>query len=306
LDETVHLKHLRDLAIADEYDKGKYLHAASGIALCGDNLHIICDDSFFLATFDLGSGEPGRLTRLLQRADLPADPVARKRLKPDFEVIITLPACKDLPHGGLLAMGSGSTPLRGAGAVVTLDAGGKAATVAPVDLERPLFAVLRAAFKELNIEGGVFAGSRLHLFQRGNAGDPASAVVTFEIGDLPAALAENRPVGIPEIRVIDLGSIDGIPFGFTDAAALDGEILFIAAAERTSNAYDDGEIFGSMLGLLSPQLELTKRWRLEPRLKFEGITARRSPDGIKLLVVTDTDDPQKPSSLFLGQISFKS
>lgn len=296
------LTFVRELRLAAEVDGRDYVHAASGLAMCSGILHVVSDDSNMLASFDLASGTRGDGVPLLTRGELPSDPIARKRVKPDFEALVKLPPEEGLPHGGLLALGSGSTAARTAGAIIILDGSGRAAASIEVDLETSLYAGLRAAFPEVNIEGGVWRDGRLLLFQRGNASVRNSTVVTFEAPYPAAALRGGQTFGPPLFHRLDLGSIDGVPLAFTDATLLDDTILFVATAERTSNAYDDGEVLGSVAGILSPKLDLVGCWRLDPPLKFEGVAATRSRHGIDLLLVSDADDPAVPSMLFAGRI----
>lgn len=295
------LTFVRELRLAAEVGGEDYFHAASGLALCSGILHVVADDSNVLASFALAGGR-GEVMPLLTRPRLPADPVARKRAKPDFEALVQLSPEEGLPHGGLLALGSGSTPARTAGAIVTLDKGGRAVSSIEVDLEATLYAGLRGVFPEVNIEGGVWRDGRLLLFQRGNASERNSTIVTFEAPHPAAALRDGRSFGPPHYHRLDLGSIEGVPLAFTDATLLDDMILFAATAEQTYNAYDDGEVLGSVVGILSPTMEVAGCWRLDPPLKFEGIVAKRSRRGIDLLLVSDADDPAVPSMLFAGRI----
>ena len=54
------------------------------------------------------------------------------------------------------------------------------------------------------------------------------------------------------MREYDLGQVDGIAFGFTDATALPegGGWLFSAVAEDTDNAFDDGACSGVAIGVV--------------------------------------------------------
>jgi hypothetical protein len=299
---TVKLSFIRELRLAGEIDGASYFHAASGLVLCGGIAHVVSDDSTALASFALAGETAGRVMRLLARSALPSDTAARKRLKPDFEVLVSLPPEHCLPYGGLLAMGSGSTPARSAGAIVALDSDGWAISATEVDLESSLYSKLRSVFSEVNIEGGVWRDSRLLLFQRGNASEPTSAAVTFEIPSPAAALQCKNAIGLPHVHRLHLGSIDGVPLTLTDATLLDDRILYLATAERTPNAYDDGDVLGSVLGVLSGDCELTEQWCLDPPLKFEGIAACRKGKHFEFLVVSDADDAAVPSKLFKGRV----
>lgn len=296
----INLTFVRELRLASAVDGAAYFHAASGLALCAGFLHVISDDSSALASFELSGDASGKVTPLLMRGGQSSDRVQRKLTKPDFEALVHLPPEDGLPHGGLLAMGSGSTAARTAGVIVALDPQGRAGSATEVDLEAPLYARLREAFSEVNIEGGVWRDGRLLLFQRGNVSDPTSAVVTFEAPRLVAALQRGHPISMSHCHRLELGFIDGVPLTFTDATLLDDRILYLATAERTPNAYDDGEVLGSILGILSGDLDIGRQWRLDPALKFEGVAAIRRGRDIDLFLVSDADDPAMPSGLFAG------
>jgi hypothetical protein len=50
---------------------------------------------------------------------------------------------------------------------------------------------------------------------------------------------------------LDLGFIQGVPFCFTDAAALpNGNMVFSAVAEDTADAYRDGFCIGAAIGMI--------------------------------------------------------
>ena len=105
-----------------------------------------------------------------------------------------------------------------------------------------------------------------------------------------------KPIAIDRV---DLGNIDSIPYGFTDAAALpDGETVFIAVAEDTENAYDDGPCMGAVTGILDSEGRVRRQIALDRPCKVEGVDARLEGGTIKLLLVTDADDPGIPAKLF--------
>ena len=61
-------------------------------------------------------------------------------------------------------------------------------------------------------------------------------------GDVPSLVA---------ILEVDLGSVRGVSFGFTDAATMpDGRLAFIAGAEDSPDTYRDGEVVGCRFGFV--------------------------------------------------------
>ena len=101
------------------------------------------------------------------------------------------------------------------------------------------------------------------------------------------------------IQCVDLGGTGGIPFTFTDAAALpNGDMVFTAVAEDTEDSYNDGPCAGAAIGILESDGHLRHLLRLDPIQKIEGVDARLDGNVIRLLLVTDADDPNVPASLF--------
>jgi uncharacterized protein DUF6929 len=104
--------------------------------------------------------------------------------------------------------------------------------------------------------------------------------------------------------VFELGTIEGVRLGFTDAALLpDGRSVFLAAAEDAPDAIADGPVSGSVVGLLEPSADgVGARWtrlvggdgRPSP-YKVEGVAIDRDVRGGWLL--TDSDDPRVPAML---------
>ena len=102
------LRAVRSLTLERASGPGRrrHLSAASGLVLCGEHLYVIADDELHLAVFPITGRAPGRLFPVLP-GQLPAEKKPRKKAKPDFEVLLALPAFEHHPHGALLALGSG-------------------------------------------------------------------------------------------------------------------------------------------------------------------------------------------------------
>jgi hypothetical protein len=289
------LKAVRSLSLDRASGPGRRAHvsAASGLALCGEHLYVIADDELHLAAFRATGRRPGRLLPLLP-GTLPAARKPRKKAKPDFEVLVLLPAFAGHPHGLLLAFGSGSRPNRCTAAALALDAHG-AVTGPPlvVDLS-DWYRPLAREFDELNIEGAFIDGHALALLQRGNKGDARNARIRVPLPPLLSALAGKRPpVPAPPLAItpFDLGDCSGVPLCFTDAAALPGRgFVFTAVAEDTNDSYADGPCAGSAIGVVDGEDRVVALWRLDPPLKVEGIALRATTSSIRIRVVTDADD----------------
>lgn len=293
---------LRSLGLVAPSAPGRrpYLSAASGLVRAAERLFVIADDELHLGVFPVAGNEAGNLMRLLD-GDLPREKAARKREKPDFEVLMLIPTEPDLPHGALLALGSGSTPARRRGVLVPLDAAGAPSQPRILDLT-PLLAPLAEIFAEPNIEGATLCGETLRLFQRGNRSHPENVIVEYRLPSL-SMLENGQPLRPAKRHPLDLGNIDGVPLSVTDAAALaDGGMVVTAVAENTSDAYHDGACVGAAVAVLDADGRLLRLERLDRPHKVEGVDARRVAGGIDLLLVTDADDPDVPAALLAARI----
>jgi hypothetical protein len=292
-------REIRKLAIDPaSHPRGlSFLSAASGLVRVGERLYVVADDENHLGVFDAAGNAPGRLIRLFD-GDLPESVKKRKAQKPDLEALLLLPATAQWPAGALLALGSGSRPSRFTGALLKLDEHGEAHGPArAIDLE-PLYDRVNARFAELNIEGAFIAGDALLLLQRGSMSGP-NGVVRFPLEEVMAwlngAAASLQPSSFVEC---DLGGVDGVPFAFTDGAALaDGAWLFSAVAERTDNSYDDGACLAAAIGVADRDGSVRAMHRLDPTRKVEGIEAQVRGGTITIGMVTDADDPAIPAEL---------
>lgn len=272
--------------------------AASGLVALQGMLWTVADDETSL----IGSGPDGRWDQRFELVPdrLPAEPAARKRLKPDFESIAVL------PDDRLFVLGSGSTPARRRGVVVDL----RSRIVQGVDLT-PLFRALETEFAELNVEGAVVYGDGLFLAQRGNGTRAADSRATIERGrnalirlDLGRVLESMKRSGIgaeaiEAIVPVELPRLEGVPLGLTDLASDGTDIYFAAAAEDSASTYHDGACLGSVLGRLSLDGEVAALWPLAGREKIEGLVVRRS-DGMSVdaWLVSDPDDREVSAKLF--------
>jgi len=280
-----------------------HLSAASGLVKLGNRLFVVADDEHQLAMFDLCNREPGRLLRLFG-GKLPLRHKARKAAKPDCEALLVLPAFAGYPHGALMAMGSGSRPSRQRGALLALDAAaGIQGSARIVDLA-PLLAPLHELIPDLNIEGAFVQGDAFSMLQRGNGVSAINARIDFSWHGLQRWLTEAGPAPHPAaITRFALGAIDGVALSFTDGAALPGgDWLFSAAAEDTSDTYNDGRCVGSAVGLIDAEGTIRLLKHLSRACKVEGIAASATGGLIDLLLVTDADDRREPAQLLSAEL----
>ncbi|GGN75164.1 hypothetical protein GCM10010112_46110 [Actinoplanes lobatus] len=269
------------------FDDGSPVRSASAIAPFGDGWLVVQDDATHAAWWRPDSITPVRVVDPIDGLEVFSEAAGTKHLKPDFEA-----ACA-LAGGQVLLLGSGSSPNRMRASLV----GPSGYTVADL---RPVYLAVAAALgiteEQLNLEGACLVGDRLRWFQRGNltVGAPtasadvdAAALLAAVRGEAPADL-----VRVGEVRVYDLGDVDGVAFAVTDAVTLpDGRVLVSAAAEDTPNAVDDGPVLASGLALLDGGFV-----EIPGAEKVEGLTIREvTDDGVRLHAVVDADDHEAPS-----------
>ena len=276
-----------------------HLAAASGLVCAHGRAYVMGDDEHHLAVF-CNRSSPGQLHRVRSGA-LPADAAQRKRVKPDFESLLLLPARGRRPSA-LLALGSGSKRRRDGAVLMPLRSDGDPEDrVIPLDLE-PLYAVLRQHLGAINIEGSFISGAHWLLLNRGVGGQP-SASVSYPLGTLHA-LIDGRSAGLEPLAVQthELGFIDGVQLAFTDGAALPGGgFLFSAVAEATPNSVDDGACVGSVIGHIDGNGALVALRRLARAVKVEGLALQPQGGQTHLALVTDADDPACPAELLLAR-----
>lgn len=291
-----------------ERDRPANVRAGSSLAWFGGRIAVIQDDVRFVALV-----HPDTLH--VDAVPLPRGPGGhrqyddelhgRKHLKMDFEASTVVPA----PDGEqLLAFGSGSTPYRERIAVLTGTE--SAAEIVQADT---LYAALHDATKfsgsELNVEGAVFRGDTVQLFNRGNGAPrdgllPVDATCHLDWRALDAYLragGEAAPPAVRDVVQYDLGMLSGTALGFTDASVTPLGLLYTASAEDSPDAVRDGEVTGSAIGALEEGG--TPRWAelVHPdgslfREKVEGLCASRH-NANQIYVITDPDDARAPAEL---------
>ncbi len=299
-------------------DRPAHVRAGSGCAFVdvpglGRRLAVVQDDARFIALVDVKS-------RAVDVVELPAGAGGARTFdkqrgnkmdKLDLEAVCAL-TLDGAP--ALLALGSGSAAPRETLVLTRFTADG------PVVEELPahaLFARLRAtrsfAGGELNVEGmaiideahGGAPGGTLRLFNRGNGTPPAvDATADLPLVAVLAHLRDPLACAAPaptNVVAHELGTIDGTRLTFTDACATARGVAFLAAAEASPNAIDDGEVKGTAIGLVRPDGSRVLVPILDERGrpltdKVEGVAFDPASPGTAFVVV-DKDDPRAPAEL---------
>lgn len=279
-------------------DVAPHVRAASAVRRVGSELWIVQDDVNAVAIYGGGKVRPILLPAEPNGERSFSEARGNKRRKLDLEASIAL------PDGRLLAFGSGSTAARER---VVLVAPNDEVTVRDASA---LYAAMRHRVEfsgsELNIEGAVVIGDVLRFLQRGNGAVANGRKPVNATADVPLAaflrwLEGGAPLpALERIVTYDLGAIDGVAWTFTDATAVDGQLVFVGAAEASPDTYRDGEVAGSCIGLLH-----AGHARVFPVLDVSGELAKIKLEGIEYRpgtawsfdVVADMDDPDVPALL---------
>lgn len=294
------LTKLRDLSIKPTGEaRPPYVYAASGLVGINNHLYVVADDELHLAVFEADSDLPGTWIRLFP-GSLPVNYEERKKAKLDLESMTFLKPYQYAPHGALLMVPSMSKKSRIRGALLALDEK-SAISSEPIPIDfSSVFKKLDSMLVELNIEGIATLPKTIKLFHRGTQGKSKSAVIDIDSEAFLKDLHDSHVPGgdhILNVEEYELGDIEGVPFEFTDAVGLpDGRVIFLAAAEDTVDAVEDGKCFGSALGVISANGKLERVTRIAGTDKLEGLCSA----GTHLLFVSDTDNEKVPGCLFKG------
>lgn len=226
----------------------KGLPSGSGMTWHGDRYFVVGDDSPYLFTLD-------RRFAITGRAMLKDDPVQgngriAKEIKPDYEAM-TIVVWDGAAWN--LILGSGSKArTREVGLLVPADGKSTSYVRDMATLYRD-FATL-ARFKGgqvVNIEALAVTGTDAYFLNRGNA--DRNILFKVALGDFMPYMS-GRADKIADIRLYEakLPRLKGTEAGFSGAdywPELDS-LVYSASVEGAGNAYDDGEVLGSYLGLI--------------------------------------------------------
>jgi len=267
-----------------------HVRAGSALRCFYNRLVIVQDDVNALAVRDVGG--------IVHAVLLPPNPAGQrvfddtlgnKSEKLDLEAAVVL------PNTLFVAFGSGSSPARER--IVVWDHGEAANVIAAPELYREVRAAVTRDGGRLNIEGAVVRGSSLELLHRANdkRGSGANAIAEIDCEEFAGWLAGKKLPRVTRVTTVDLGTIDGVPFGFTDAVALDDErVVIVACAEDSTSAISDGAVLGCRVGMLAngalTMVDVHDAGGARSKLKLEGIE-RRSGSSTEFDVVVDVDEP---------------
>ncbi|MFN3999171.1 DUF6929 family protein [Algoriphagus sp.] len=289
-----------EITIFDEI-KIENIPSGSGIIKSGQLYYVIGDDSPFLFClnndFKIVSKTP-----LVDTANF-SEKRIEKSIKPDFE------ALELISDSEIVIFGSGSkSPERNIFMRILLK---DSLIIEKYDISEFYsnlrnFTILQDS--ELNIEAAAYRDNQLFLFNR-----KKNLIISFVYKDLLAYIKGEKEFPKWEIVQFSLPKIDGIEAGFSGATALFGEpkIIFTASVENTDNAYDDGEILGSFIGIvdisnnnISKSFNHCKIPNPEANLKVESVAIEEEISTGKTKVVLISDDDKGNSTLITALLSW--
>lgn len=276
----------QDLKIEILHQQQLNVPSTSGVVRSGNNYFAIGDNSPFLFTLDEDFNVVSK-SPIHSFENLDGDTIAKIH-KPDFE------AMEMISESEIIVFGSGSkSPQRDKFLMITL---GDTISVKEYNIAsfyENLKGLPILDNQELNIEAVAFREGYLYLFNRGR-----NVVFTFEYRELLKFFEGAISFPTPEVTLFKLPSINGIEAGFSGATAFTGSprLLFTASIENTPNAYDDGEVLGSFIGVIDiTNNTVASAYRSvgipDPSLKVESVVIHKeiSNQATNIVLVTDSD-----------------
>ncbi len=262
--------------LLQNFDTINGLGATSGLIYLNQDLFLIGDNSGFLYKYNIENKNLFKFPILENAIDN-----IEKKDKPDFESIT-------LKNNKLHIFGSGSTKKRDLKVIFDLETH---------DFEDKNLSDFYDKLKQnsdfnnsdLNIEGAFYQNDNLYLFNRGNGDTSLNGIFIY-----------NKEFDNVIFKKFSLPVINIIEASFTDAILLDNNIYFLACAENTSNTYDDGEIYGSILGIIDFEtFEITNTIQITDNQKFEGLTFfSQQENEINFLLCEDNDTEELVSNIY--------
>ena len=256
------------------------LSAASGIIYLENNIYLICDNSGFLYKYEIESKKLSKFP-ILENAQ---ENIAKKD-KPDFESIT-------LHDNKFYIFGSGSTKKREIRVTFNLET--KETKIKDVSqLYDKLKNKVNFTTDDLNIEGSFFYNKNLYLVNRGNGDSSKNGFFIY-----------NKEFDNVVFKPFELPKLNNVTTSFTDAIVIDNKIYFLACAENTTNTYDDGEIYGSIIGKIDIEtFEIQQTLQISTNQKFEGLSLYSSQENeITFLLCEDNDNEELVSNIYLLKI----
>ncbi len=244
------------------------IHSSSGLLWLNDSLFCISDNSDFLFKIN-----PTNFTFESIPTIENAQHWVEKKHKRDYEIIYA-------DSEGIHLYGSGSKEKR---KIKTSFANLENLAISSECLLYDAVSSRGISEDDLNLEALCKHGDTYYIFNRGNGPSKQNRILK----------AHQLPDGSFEIvseRDIQL-HFNNLDFTFTDACVCNDFIVFTAAAEASDSTYLDGEIGGSLLGVLKiDSLEVLYTQIVSQEHKFEGITCYKSSETTHHFYLAEDND----------------
>jgi hypothetical protein len=216
--------------------------------------------------------------------------------KMDWESL-TLMNIEGIQH--LMVLGSGSkSPQRDIAAIINISMQPPLVEMKP--LGRFYDQLRGMGITSLNIEGCTSVGAGVLLANRGHLTDPNNTLLYCDPLKIwePGTVVRSVHLDLPQVP----GTFNGVSGLCYDA--INDRLLFTTSAEATSNAYDDGAIGESMVGVITAISARLQEEVIRPdylvhlssvspvfrQQKIEGICMVPDVDGLQLVLAADNDD----------------
>lgn len=268
--------------------------SASGIVKYKEIYYVIGDDSPYL--FHLDKNFNFLSKTLIYSSEKIQGDIIPKIDKPDFE------AMEMVSETEILIFGSGSkSPERDVCVLVEI---GKEIIYKEYDISKFYDHVRNMEIMngyELDIEGLALYGALLYLFNRGR-----NIIFSFSYKEFMTYCKTGMSFPIPKTYLFSLPKINGLQAGFSGATAFKEKpyFIFTAAVEDAPNAYEDGEILGSFIGVIELQHgEIDDEFLIQQipnlgfPLKVESVIIDKIISNTQTDLVLVTDNDGKPSEI---------
>lgn len=264
--------------------------SASGIVKVGNSYFVAGDDSPFIFRYNEDFTETKKI-RIFSADKVKGDRITKKH-KPDFE------AMEKITDREIAVFGSGSkSPQRDYFIRILIEKDDhKVKTNQLTDFYNYLKGLPQFGDTELNIEAAAEYKGQFFLFNRNK-----NLVISFNFDDFVAHIENAAPLPQVTISQVTLPSINGVEAGFSGATAFPDKplLIFTASVEDTGNAYDDGDILGSFIGVLDMEtyeivgevLRIPSPDEKEEEVKVESVAIDKviSSNEFELILTTDSD-----------------
>ena len=222
-----------------------HLPSASGIELVNETYYIVGDDSPYLYELDAEYKLAQRHV-LFDTADFSSGRIP-KPLKPDLEGMAHFIYGRDQL---LLLIGSGSSDMRNRAFVVNVTDNMQ---VKELDFSR-LYTFLKRVLHlrtegELNLEGFAMDETYTYIMQRA-IGIGSNVLFRFDTEAFKDFLINDGDIPAAAVYHFALSKLEGYGAGFSGAYALQDKLFFTASVEDAPNAIEDGEVVGSLVGMI--------------------------------------------------------